>query len=52
MRDLPRFLDLALRKTRDDGTIALVLPLSAVSGSEWDEARKTIVAECSRTSPL
>ena len=39
------FLDLALRKSRDDGTIALVLPLSAVSGNEWDEARKTIAAD-------
>ena len=29
------FLDLALRKVRSDGTIALVLPLSAVSGTEW-----------------
>ena len=39
------FLDLALRKTRDDGTIALVLPLSAASGNEWNEARKTIAAD-------
>lgn len=40
------FLDLALRKTRNDGVIALVLPLSAVSGIEWEEARKALVENC------
>ena len=40
------FLDLALRKARHDGTIALVLPLSAISGSEWEKARKAIGNRC------
>ena len=40
------FLDLALRKVRCDGTIALVLPLSAVSGKEWERARATLRADC------
>ena len=40
------FLDLALRKVRADGTIALVLPLSAVSGKDWERARATLRADC------
>ena len=40
------FLDLALRKVRHDGVVALVLPLSAVSGREWEEARKAIGRHC------
>ena len=40
------FLELAFRKSRPDGTIALVLPLSAVSGVEWEEARKAIAERC------
>ena len=36
------FLELALRKARPDGTIALVLPLSAVSGVEWEAARQAV----------
>ena len=40
------FLDLALRKVRQDGVIALVLPLSAASGTEWEEARKALVRHC------
>ena len=40
------FLELALRKARPDGTIALVMPLSAVSGIEWEEARKAISEQC------
>ena len=40
------FLDLALRKVRHDGVVALVLPLSAVSGREWEEARNAIGREC------
>ena len=40
------FLDIALRKARKDGVIALVLPLSALSGVEWEMARKTILEEC------
>ena len=38
------FLDLALRKAQHDGVIALVLPLSAISGMEWEKARKTIAS--------
>ena len=44
------FLDLALRKARDDGMIALVLPLSAVSGMEWEEARKVLGSQCQDTT--
>ena len=33
------FVELAHRKVRDDGTVALVLPLSAMSGSSWDSVR-------------
>ena len=40
------FLDLALRKARHDGVIALVLPLSAVSGREWEKARKALGRQC------
>ena len=41
------FLELALRKARPDGTIALVLPLSAVSGIEWEDARQAVIGRCS-----
>ena len=40
------FLDLALRKARQDGVLALVLPLSAVSGREWEDARKVLGSRC------
>ena len=40
------FLDLALRKVRSDGVIALVLPLSAVSGREWEKAREILGNRC------
>ena len=40
------FLDLSLRKARNDGVIALVLPLSAVSGKAWEEARRAIGRRC------
>ena len=40
------FVDLSLRKSRHDGVIALVLPLSAVSGGEWEEARKALGRDC------
>ena len=40
------FLDLSLRKVRNDGVIALVLPLSAVSGKGWEEARRAIGRHC------
>ena len=40
------FLDLALRKVRQDGMISLVLPLSAISGTDWEEARKAVGTGC------
>ena len=40
------FLDLALRKARPDGVIALVLPLSAASGMDWERARVAIREHC------
>ncbi len=40
------FLDLAMRKARDDGVIALVLPLSGVSGTGWEGARKILARKC------
>ena len=33
------FLDLVVRKSREDGVVALVLPLSALSGTAWEQAR-------------
>lgn len=33
------FVELAHRKVRDDGTVAMVLPLSAISGSSWNAIR-------------
>ena len=36
------FVDLALRKARLNGTIAVVLPLSAILGSEWETARRAL----------
>ena len=33
------FVELAHRKVREDGSIAMVLPLSAMSGSSWDAVR-------------
>ena len=33
------FVELAHRKVRDSGTVAMVLPLSAVSGISWDAIR-------------
>ena len=40
------FLDLSLRKVRPDGTIALVLPLSAVSGADWEAGRQAVRSLC------
>ena len=40
------FIDLSLRKTRPGGMIALVLPLSACSGSEWEGVRKAFAGKC------
>ena len=39
------FLDLVTRKSREDGVIALVLPLSAISGAAWERARQEIRRE-------
>ena len=39
------FLDLVVRKSREDGVIALVLPLSALSGTAWERARQEIRRE-------
>ena len=36
------FLDLAMRKNNETGTLALVLPLSAISGIDWSAARDAI----------
>ncbi len=36
------FLDLATRKSRDGGVLALVLPLSALSGAAWERARREV----------
>ena len=40
------FSDLGLRKLRTAGSLALVLPLSAMSGSEWDATRRAIARRC------
>ncbi|MYI03359.1 MAG: hypothetical protein F4066_00655 [Chloroflexi bacterium] len=41
------FTDLVLRKLRtDEGTLALVLPLSALSGSAWEGIRAALLARC------
>ena len=41
------FVDLALRKLRTDGTLAMVLPLSSMSGLTWDVMRKAVRERCS-----
>ena len=41
------FTDLAMRKVRtDSGTLALVLPLSALSGAAWEGIRSALLAHC------
>ena len=40
------FVDLALRKARAGGNVALVLPLSALSGSAWDGVRQGLASQC------
>ena len=40
------FTDLALRKLRENGALAMVLPLSALSGSAWQKARNAIAESC------
>ena len=37
------FLDLALRKVRSEGTIGMVLPLSAVIGVAWAKSRQALM---------
>jgi len=39
------FVDLALRKLNARGSLALVLPLSAVSGVDWEPVRQRLVSE-------
>ena len=39
------FLDLGLRKLNADGSLALVLPLSAVSGVDWEPVRQKLISE-------
>ena len=40
------FVDLALRKLRAGGTLAMVLPLSSMSGIAWDVVRHAIKERC------
>ena len=40
------FADLALRKLRENGVLAMVLPLSALSGSAWQKVRSAIADLC------
>ena len=42
------FVDLGLRKLNAQGTLALVLPLSAVSGVEWEPVRVALAQEFHR----
>ena len=44
------FVDLALRKLRAGGTLAMVLPLSSMSGLAWDAVRKAIRERCADTT--
>ena len=39
------FVDLGMRKLNAQGTLALVLPLSAVSGVEWEPVRAALVEQ-------
>lgn len=39
------FVELAHRKVAEDGTVALVLPLSAMSGKSWSKVRQAFAAE-------
>ena len=41
------FVDLALRKLREGGVLAMVLPLSSMSGLTWDVVRKAVRDRCS-----
>ncbi len=41
------FVDLALRKLRPGGTLAIVLPLSSMSGLSWNTVRNAIRDRCS-----
>ncbi len=44
------FVDLGLRKLRPGGTLALVLPLSSMSGLTWEPVRKAIRERCAATT--
>ncbi len=44
------FVDLALRKLRPGGTLAMVLPLSSMSGLSWEPVREAIRERCSTTT--
>ena len=44
------FVDLGLRKLRPGGTLALVLPLSSMSGSTWEPVRKAVRERCTATT--
>jgi len=40
------FVDLALRKLRQGGTLAMVLPLTSMSGLAWEVVRRAIRYQC------
>ena len=42
------FVDLAIRKTAPGGTIAFVLPLSAMAGIRWEKTRRAIADQFGR----
>jgi len=44
------FVDLGLRKLRPGGTLAMVLPLSSMSGSTWEPVRQAIRERCTATT--
>ena len=44
------FVDLGMRKLNAQGTLALVLPLSAVSGVDWEPVRAALAAKFDRVT--
>ena len=44
------FVDLGIRKLNAQGTLALVLPLSAVSGVDWEPVRAALAAKFDRVT--
>ena len=46
------FVDLALRKLRTGGTLAMVLPLSSVSGLTWEPVRTAVRERCHSTTVI